>query len=198
MSEKIFITVGKVLKDGVEFEYDITNKKNGNGKPPRASYTYSKDPHPDLTGAFKRLAIHVAVMAYQVKKSEIGDITDPGILAEDFHCTSFHIKGTEKDVQSYKLHGYMKLPNGKTLGLECPLERNADADAKDGYLFIEDLRAAVIVCQQELAEYMGGKYAADPQQDLFAEPAGDFTDIASGPKKGGKKKNAEKLTEAIG
>lgn len=171
MSETMFIVMGKVLKEKVMIEYLKKDApKTKKGKLPQVDYEHNETPHPDLIAAFARLNVHLAAISECVPKKTIKKVLDPPESVQDFKATGFHIKGQENDIQAFKLHGYKTLSTSKVLGLDCPGERNVDYDKndkdEDAYLFIDDLREAVALCQRELELYMEGKKADDPQQSI--------------------------------
>lgn len=160
----IFITKGKLLKDHCEVEYLKTN----NEKKAECKETSKEKPHKDLTGAFSRLDIHLALIAEFVDKGKTKAIDK---LRENlngiFSVTGFTIK-SDDEIKSVVLTGHKTLSTGKVLVFNTPLISESD-DEEDNYFFFTDLKSNIEICQKELENYLfNGKTAPDTQLELFS------------------------------
>lgn len=161
----IVINKGKVLKGGdIQIEFE---RIDDTGKTKNCSEKSTIPVHADLTESLAALRVHLAVIGDFVKQKAVKDITNvPEELVTDFTVTGFSVKGGV-EMEGVILSGNKKIPRG-ALNFNTPLVRNSD-DAESGYIFNDALILAVEKCQKEFMLYLGGKYAPDPQMELFTE-----------------------------
>lgn len=127
--------------------------------------------HPDLVNAYNALAIHLGLLTGYISPKSVKDITKPDEveLVDQFKVTSFSLGGDE-GAEGFVLTGHRLLPNGKAVILNSPFTRFEEKE-ETRYQFMEDLDDKLGVVQTEVAKYLGGKVAPDPQQDLFEQGA---------------------------
>jgi hypothetical protein len=158
----IFITKGKLLKDHCEVEYvKLNNEKKAECK----EISKSK-PHEDLTNAFDKLKIHLALIGEFVDKGKAKTV--PKLMTEElFSVTGFTIKSDE-EINKVILTGHKILKTGKPLIFNTP---SVSEDEDENYFFFSDLRSCIETCQTELESYLfNGKTAPEAQLELqFSE-----------------------------
>lgn len=129
-----------------------------------------KDPeqpaHEDLINAMDKLKPHFALLCEQLETpSNINDFTSEDL--ENFKVRGFHHSSNE-EIPGVTIVGHKVLKSGKILGLNAPFTRfYEDAGTENAYPFQEHLETILGEIEVEAEEYMKGKYAPDPQLDLF-------------------------------
>lgn len=161
----IDIIKAKILKDkGVEIGFTKTNQKTG-----KKSKTYSEDPespHSDFIGAMQNLAGHAAILA-EYKDAE-ALTTDPDankLEFKDFTVTGFSIAHQGEKNEGCTITALRTLRTGKKMMFNTPFI-NFNDESEDAYAHIEDLLLKIRKVQAEAKEYMSGKYAPEPQQEI--------------------------------
>lgn len=118
--------------------------------------------HNDMTDAFEKLNVHLAVIddAFNYSKIEIEDIDKfhGHELAGLFHVTGFKIRGNDEK-ESVILVGTKFIKTGGYISLETPRIK-----FDSGYPFKNELREAVYKCCDEVEQYMNGKVAPTFEQ----------------------------------
>lgn len=141
--------------------------------PDKKAYTSSQSHpsqvHPDLLAAFKTLRLHFALLSgyIQFKGIKEKDFNNEE-LVEDYTVIGVSLK--EGDNPGFVLTGQKKLANGKAVTLNTPFTRFEESE-ETGYKFINDLQGKLDRVVEEVKEYLGGKFADDPQGRLFDENA---------------------------
>lgn len=172
----IEINKGKLLKnDIVEVSFIKQNLKKGS-KPAKCNEEHADPPHPDLRKAFKSLNIHAAMIGEFVSPMKVKDIEDVDEeLAQDFSVTGFTLVGDDLEA-GVILSARKTLKTGKTMGFNTPIQHFEDP-ADNPYPFCDNLLECISKCKSELKQYLEGKFAPNPQLDMFPkdekEPADD-------------------------
>lgn len=161
-----------------------------------------KDPeqpaHPDLLASMEKLKPHFALLCEQLETpSKINAFTAEEL--ENFTVRGFHHSNNE-EIPGVTIVGHKVLKSGKVLGLNAPFIRfYEDAGTENAYPFQEHLETILGEVEVEAEAYMKGKWAPDPQLDLFANGDKSKTTVevldaeegsqlaADKPKRGGKK-----------
>lgn len=125
--------------------------------------------HNDMTEAFEKLNVHLAVIddAFSYSKIEIEDIDrfHGHELTGLFRVTGFKIRGND-DKESVILVGTKFIKTGGYISLETPRIK-----FDSGYPFKNELREAIYKCVDEVEKYMNGKVAPSFEQtELEFEP----------------------------
>jgi hypothetical protein len=122
--------------------------------------------HHDLVAAFRKLDVHLAVIREEIDANAIPDISDihpnEGIndTINQFTVTQFKLDGTES-AMSVVLIGTKQLSTGDAIKLETP-----KIAIDDSYQFSTELAFTIQECVSEVEQYMQGKQAENPQQEL--------------------------------
>lgn len=122
--------------------------------------------HSDLVLAFRKLDPHLAVICEEVAPSAIKSIEfipaiDPvSDIIRKFLVTSFRLDGTD-DNMKVVLAGTKALSSGEVIKLETP---KVALDAS--YPFATELTSTIQDLVSEVEQYMKGKKADEPQQEL--------------------------------
>jgi hypothetical protein len=121
--------------------------------------------HPDMVMGFRKLDAHLALICEEVDASLIGDINDidhqpTSDKISKFTVTKFSLDGGDAAL-SVVLSGTKELSTGEAIKLETP-----KIFIDDSYPFATELGGTIQDCVAEVEEYMKGKQADDPQQEL--------------------------------
>lgn len=126
--------------------------------------------HHDLVAAFRRLDAHLALICEEIEVNLIGDDIESishqstSDTVGQFTVTKLALDGSE-DGYCVIISGLKQLSTGESIKLETP---KIAIDAS--YPFATQLGSTVQDCLFEVEEYMRGKQADNPQQELpFAE-----------------------------
>jgi hypothetical protein len=144
---------------------EVTLQKPGpDGKKFYAVETHPSTVHPDLLQAYANLRLHFALLSgyMPVKGIKEKDFVKED-LVEEFTVIGFSLK--DGDNPGFVLTGQKKLANGKVVTVNTPFTRFEESE-ETGYKFIEDLEEKIQRAVKEVEEYLGGKFATDPQQQL--------------------------------
>jgi hypothetical protein len=132
--------------------------------------------HADMTTAFDKLGVHLAVICEEILPSEIDidNIPDPkdeslkknekalALKIDAFHVNAFRIEGSGEN-EGVVLIGTKRLSTLETLKLETPRVKWDST-----YEFINELMGSMNTCTSEVEQYMHGKAAPKyVEQDLF-------------------------------
>jgi len=157
--------------------------------------------HPDLYNAFQLLAIHFGLILEIIDDSEVVNTLkyDPELTSR-IVITSFSVGGKDED-PGLTISGYKILRSGKIFTTSTPLTKFDQGE--DGYDHIDNLISALDSAKSEVRKYLEGKYADDPQLDLFDDKSKTVVEVlepeegsafeSEKPKRGRKKK--EVVTE---
>jgi hypothetical protein len=140
----------------------LTLERDEAGGPMTASENHKGLIHADLKKAFDRLRIHLAVLCGYHKPSAVEDIIKPEeALMENFHVHAYSIGGDDNN-QGIVISGHHIVPgSGLAVTLNTPFSR-FDIDPKSRYVYMDDIRAAVTVIEQEVQLYLDGKRGKEP------------------------------------
>lgn len=186
--------------------------------------TYSAIIQEEIAAGFKRLGLHLAVMAGYVKAGDIEDIALPdAALSENFHCKGFSIGGDEGEgTDGIVLSGSKILANGKSHNFNTPFYRFNEGEASR-YAHMDDLVAIISGLDGEIILYRKGEKRGKPAQqtlefdgekataegnlasekdkykyadkDAMLRVAGDGNLTEGSAKKAGRKKNVKQTAE---
>ncbi|WP_346318211.1 hypothetical protein [Chitinophaga sp. YIM B06452] len=143
--------------------------------------------HADLTAAFKRLHVHLAVICEEIHADDIPDIDNLPVLneawdADDSRQPPLAAKLAKYAVSSFKIVGNgenegVVLTGGKLLsttdevGLTTPVTKY-----QSEYPFVNELRIAVDDLVSEIEAYMNGKQAPPRQTEMVFADEDEFDD----------------------
>lgn len=129
--------------------------------------THKSKAHPDLVDAYAALKAHLGILTGYISPKLIKDITNTQDvdLVDQFKVSSFSLGGDE-GAEGFVITGHRILPNKKAVILNSPFTKFEEKE-ETRYPFMEDLEEKLETIQKELALYLGGKFAPEPQQELF-------------------------------
>lgn len=126
-------------------------------------------PHEDFIHAMDRIRVHFAILTGYLKPADVKDpetFTGPAGFLEGFKVSSVSISGEEED-QGVVISGHRNLPvSNKAVILNSPFTR-INEDDKTRYKFMDELVDQLDEIKGEAKKFIGGKFEADPQQELF-------------------------------
>jgi hypothetical protein len=157
---QLTITSGKILK-GDKVEISFSKRDSADAQPAECNETHKDTPHPDLHAAFKALIPHAAIVGGFCTSKDVKKIDKPANEEElaSFNVSSFSIQGEDESV----IITAQKSTTYGSTGFNTPRIR-FDSET---YAFTKELVAAIELCKDEWVKYLNGKFAANPQQDLF-------------------------------
>lgn len=160
---KVKILKGKILK-GPEVSVEYTEFKE-DGHNDNCSFSRKVEPHPDLSAAFKSLAVHAALLGEFIPLASLANLDSVDKkLIEPFTVTGFSQTGGD-DNPGVMLHAQRRLSTGKLLGFNTPNIRFTE-EGESAYPFMEDLENAMQKVGDEMLMFLNGKVAPDPQGKL--------------------------------
>lgn len=140
--------------------------------------------HPDLKNAMDALRVHLACIPGWVLPSAVEDIAMPDAkLFEKFHVHGYSLGGDE-DKPNITISGHLITYRGKAQNYHTPNEL-MDGNPDTMYAFMDDLKAKILVIEDEVEKYIAGKRgeATKAPKDPVDERQGDLFDANKGKKK---------------
>ncbi|HRN92995.1 MAG TPA: hypothetical protein PLS87_11285 [Ferruginibacter sp.] len=159
------ITEASIKDDFCNYKYEVTEKIGMGDKHDVKGQGIVKD---SLKDAFAKLHVHLAHIDDAFKNSGT-DVTDIDKmhnhdLAFLYNVTGFKVKGTDDDM-SVILSGSKHVSVGGRIHIETP---KVVLDNLSGYKWYNELKSAVLECQEEVAMYREGNYI--PVEESSDEP----------------------------
>lgn len=140
--------------------------------------------HSDLKNAIDALGVHLACIVGWVKPSEVEDIAMPdAAVFSKFHIHGYSIGGDE-DKPNIVISGHMMTYRNKAHNFHTPVEL-MDGNPESMYGFMDDLKAKILVIEQEVEAYLAGKRgeASKAPKEPVDERQGDLFDAEKGKNK---------------
>jgi hypothetical protein len=124
--------------------------------------------HNDLYNAIQAMNLHLAMMAFHVKETEVEDIAMPDLAKfKDFSVGSYSISGKEEK-RGIIISGTLRKA-GKAHNFNTPFYRFEEPES-GRYGYMDDLEAKLRVIETEVPLYLDGTKRGEPAQPELGMP----------------------------
>lgn len=164
---KIVIEKCKILQKEVVLEYLKT--ESSESEPAKCTEEQKNPPAKTFVKAMNGLIIHMAAILELIDVSAIKDIKKPTKEISEalahLCVTGFTYIAPGTDKEGVVISGNSKVSSGKVWGFNTFTIRFND-QSENAYQFMDDLKSAIKLVQDEAVKYLNGNFGPEAQQKL--------------------------------